>query len=136
MKKPLSLIESVGLHPLVGLGMFAIDQMLFGAEGITLGATLPISLVVAALLTIPCILIQRYGMKDEWGLAIGKGIMVGTLTAIPTSFLSVLPLLGAGFGILVQRKAKQSPINDQNIITTAASTTNSDVSQRNESEKI
>lgn len=26
----------LGIHPLVGFGMFAIDWMLFGAEGITL----------------------------------------------------------------------------------------------------
>ncbi len=47
---------------------------------------------VAALLTLPCVLIQRFGQKDEWGLAIGKGLMIGCLTAIPAPIFTVLTL--------------------------------------------
>ena len=85
-----------GLHPFVGFGMFAIDMMLFGSESATLGVSWPISVAIAVALTIPCILLQKYGMKEEWGLAIGKSLMIGVLTAIPTPLpLAILIIRGA-----------------------------------------
>ncbi|MCF6277944.1 MAG: hypothetical protein L3J16_04245 [Anaerolineales bacterium] len=77
------LSQSFGLHPLVGFGMFAVDVMLFGAEALTFELTWPISIAVGAALTIPSILIQRHSFKDGWGAAIGKGLLVGVLTATP-----------------------------------------------------
>ncbi len=87
-----------GLHPLVAFGMIAVDMMLFGAEGVTVGVSWPISVAVGAVLTVPCILIQKYGMKEHWGLAIGKGMLIGVLTAIPTPIPSVFSLVGGGLG--------------------------------------
>lgn len=87
-----------GLHPLVAFGMIGVDMMLFGAEGMTVGISWPISVGVAAVLTVPCILIQKYGMKEPWGLAVGKGLMVGVLTAIPTPLPSSVSLIGGGMG--------------------------------------
>ena len=98
MSKFHQICQMMGLHPLVGFGMFAVDGMLFTAEGATLGASWVISIGVAIALTIPCVLIQKYGFKDEWGLAIGKGIMIGCLTAIPTGLPSVVPLVGGALG--------------------------------------
>ena len=57
-----------------------------------------ISIAVAIALTIPCVLIQRFGFKDEWGLAIGKGLLIGCITAVPTALPSVIPLIGGGLG--------------------------------------
>ena len=98
MGRFLEVSAKVGLHPLVGFGMFAVDWMLFGPEAGSLGITWPISLTVAAGLTIPCILIQRYGFKENWGLALGKGLMVGVLTAIPSPLPSVLTFVGGAMG--------------------------------------
>ena len=97
--------RSFGLHPLVGFGMFAVDMMLFGAETLTFELTLPLSVGIGAALTIPSILIQRYSFKDEWGAAIGKGMLIGVLTAIPTSLPSMVPLLGGALGTVQMLKS-------------------------------
>ncbi len=90
--------RTFGLHPMVGFGMFAVDMMLFGAETLTFELTLPLSIGIGAALTLPSILIQHYSFKDEWGAAIGKGLLIGVLTAIPTSLPSMVPLLGGALG--------------------------------------
>jgi len=92
--------QKYGLHPLVALAMICVDTMLFGSDILavfTEGATLAISIAVAAILTIPCILLQKYAYKDNWGAAIGKGLIVGILTAIPTSLPSIVT---GGSGVL------------------------------------
>lgn len=101
MSKVLGFCKMMGIHPLVGFGMFAIDWMLFAAEGATLGVGWPISIGVAIVLTIPCILIQKNGFQDGWGLAIGKGLLIGILTAIPTALPSFIPLSGGAMGTAV-----------------------------------
>lgn len=98
MKKSADLFRIIGLHPLVGFGMFAVDWMLFAAETGTIAVSWPVSIGVAAALTIPCVLVQRYSYSDEWGLAIGKALMVGVLTAVPTSLPSLVPLAGGVVG--------------------------------------
>ena len=100
MDKLKKLSRSMGLHPLVGFGMFAIDMMLFGAETVTFELTWPISVAVGAALTIPSILIQRHSFKDDWGAAIGKGLLVGVLTGIPTALPALVPLLGGALGTM------------------------------------
>lgn len=92
--------QMVGLHPLSGFAMFAVDWMLFGPESASLGITWSVSIGVAAALTIPCILIQKFGMREPWGLAIGKATLVGVLTAIPTPLPSVVTLIGGALGVV------------------------------------
>jgi hypothetical protein len=101
MSKFLQVCKIMGLHPLVGFGMFAVDWMLFTAEAGTLGASWVISIGVAVVLTIPSVLIQKYGFKEEWGLAIGKGLMIGCMTAIPTALPSIVPFVGGALGTVV-----------------------------------
>lgn len=98
MNKFIDFCQMVGLHPFVGFGMMAVDFMLFGAEGVTGGTTWLISIAVAAALSVPCMLIQKYGMREQWGLAIGKGVMVGILTAIPTALPSIFTFIAGGLG--------------------------------------
>ena len=95
MDKLGNLARTLGLHPLVALGMIAIDIMLFGAEGISAGLGIPVTTTIALVLIIPCVFIQKYAFNDNWGAAIGKGTMVGLLTAIPTALPSVITM-GAG----------------------------------------
>jgi hypothetical protein len=108
MSKFQQFCQSIGIHPLVGIAMFGIDWMLFLAEGSTLGGSWVISIGVACVLTIPCILVQRYGFKDEWGLAIGKGLMIGCLTAVPTALPSFVPLIGGGLGLFAPSKSSNN----------------------------
>lgn len=103
--------QQFGLHPFVALGVIAVDCMIFGSDILataTSGVTLAISITVAAALTVPCILLQKYAYKDNWGSAVGKGLMIGILTAIPTSLPSIVTggagLLG-GVGMVKDRKA-------------------------------
>ena len=97
-----------GLHPLVGFGMFAVDWMLFGAEAITVGVAWPVSIPVGAALALPCVLIQRHSFNDSWGAAIGKGVLVGLLTATPTPLPSGVPLVGAVLGAAKLLSRRQS----------------------------
>jgi hypothetical protein len=114
MNKFIQFCQMVGLHPLVGFGMFAVDVMLFGGESLSIGATWPISIAVATALTIPCVLIQKYGMRESWGLAIGKGVMVGLLTAIPTSIPSIITLAGGVVGtVALLADGRNSPVDDK-----------------------
>ena len=59
----------------------------------------------ALALTLPCILIQRYSFKDGWGAAIGKGLLVGVLTAIPLPLGSPATLAGGVIGLLRPAKS-------------------------------
>ncbi len=108
MNKFFQFCQMAGLHPLVGFGMFAVDIMLFGPESFSLGVSWSISIAVAIALTIPCVLIQKYGMREQWGLAIGKGALVGILTAIPTPLPSIITFVGGALGtvaLLTDRKS-------------------------------
>lgn len=86
--------------------MIAADMMLFGGEASTGGVALAITIPVALALALPCILLQRFSFKDPWGAAIGKGMLVGVLTAIPFPIGSPLTIIG---GILGLRGLKPRP---------------------------
>ena len=96
-------IRILGLHPITGFGMFAVDWMLFGVSGSTLGIGWFITLPIALFLTGPCILIQRFAYRDGWGIATAKGMLIGILTAIPTPLPSVITLTAAVMGHLVAK---------------------------------
>ena len=96
--------QSLGLHPLVAFGMFACDWMLFGSEAGSAGVALTLTIPIALALTIPSILIQRYSFGDRWGAAIGKGLLVGVLTAIPMPIGSPVTLAGGVIGLLRPKK--------------------------------
>lgn len=98
------LLRQLGFHPLVAFAMICVDVMLTAAD---LATAATVSVAVALILTIPCILLQHYAYKDSWGVAVGKGMIVGILTAIPTPLPSVITgaggVLGA-VGLLTERK--------------------------------
>lgn len=92
----MSMQKLFGLHPVAAAGVIAVDVMLFGATAATLGTGWGVSIPVGAALGIAIALIQVRGSpRDDLGLAVGKGILVGLLTAIPTPLPSVL-VFGAG----------------------------------------
>ncbi len=89
-----------GLHPMVGFGMFAVDLMLFSFETATFEVGWLVSIPVGAALAIPSMLIQKYSYQDSWGAAIGKGLLIGVLTAIPTPLPAIVPFLGGVLGVV------------------------------------
>lgn len=96
MVKIRQISQFLGVHPLVAIVVVALDVMLFSVEAGTLGAGWVVSILAAIVLTIGCVLMQKYGSGDEWGLAIGKGLLIGIITAIPTPLPSFITLgLGA-----------------------------------------
>ena len=116
MSKFQAFCQTMGLHPLVGFGMFLIDWMLFGAEGATLGASWIISVPVSVVFAVASVFIQRYGFKDNWGLAIGKSLLIGCLTAIPSPFPSVVSVAGGILGVIALQHsddAEPSAITDK-----------------------
>lgn len=101
-------LRQLGLHPLVAFAMVVVDVMLVASD---LATAATVSVLVALVLTIPCVLLQRYAYKDEWGVAVGKGMIVGILTAIPTPLPAIVT--GAGglvgtIGMLTDRKEPEA----------------------------
>jgi hypothetical protein len=87
-----------GLHPIVGFGMFALDAMLFGGAMASAGVGWAVTVPVAMAFSIPCILIQRFSFHDTLPTSIGKGLILGLLTAIPTPLPSIVAIGGGVLG--------------------------------------
>jgi hypothetical protein len=115
MNRVIPFCQLYGLHPLVGFGMFALDWMLFGAESATLGVTWPISIIIATFFAIISVLIQKFGMREQLGLAIGKGALVGLLTAIPTALPSIITLSAGALGtVALLAGSRSSSVEEKN----------------------
>ena len=109
--------KKYGLHPLAALVMVTADVLLVGEEtiagllgietgGISLGIAAVINIVILAILAVGCIMLQRYSYKDNWGAAIGKGIIVGVLTGVPGPFLSAITFGSGVVGIIGMVKSR------------------------------
>lgn len=98
MRKLKFFCQTFGLHPVVAIGLLAVDWVLFGEEVATGGVGWVLSLPIGVLLGLIATSIQRNSYRDEKGAAMAKGFVVGLLTAIPAplSSLGLLPL--AAFG--------------------------------------
>lgn len=90
------MLKALGIHPLAAAGVIAVDSMLFGGTVATAGTGWVVSVPVGIALAVAVCLVQHRGSQhDDLGLAAGKGLIVGLLTAIPTPLPSVL-VAGAG----------------------------------------
>lgn len=113
LNKFIQFSQLTGLHPLVAILMFTLDNMLFapGAIAISWPITIPIGIAT----TIICVLIQKNAMRERWGLAIGKGLFVGLLTAIPTALPSFITAIGGGLGtVALIAGNRHSPVDEKN----------------------
>ena len=90
--------HKLGLHPITAVAMILVDFMLFGSDATGVGWIF--SCIVAFLLVLPCIFIQKLAYKDGWLMAIAKGLIVGVITAIPTSLPAVFTGIGGVMGAL------------------------------------
>lgn len=100
-----NMLHKIGLHPLVAFGMLVVDWMLFGTDATGVGWG--ISIAVAVVLIIPCILAQKYSYGDDWAMAIAKGLLVGLITAIPPPLPSVITGVGGILGVVGASKQKK-----------------------------
>lgn len=106
------IIQTFEIHPFVALGMICVDMMLFAPDATGIGWL--ISCIVSAALTIPCILIQKYAYHDNWGTAIGKGMIIGILTAIPTPLPAAITTTGGVLGTVGTIKGMITTNNREN----------------------
>lgn len=92
-----------GVHPAIALFTLCIDSMMFGAEAGSLGALLPLSLLVSGAVGYATYKGQQAWYGDSEESAKTKAVMLAVLTAIPTG-LPVLLYLPAGVLGLFRRK--------------------------------
>lgn len=99
MKTRESFCQTFGLHPVVGFGLFTVDSLLFASEVTTFEATWALTIPIGMMLTVFSVLAQKRLFGDSWRAALGKGIIVGVLTAIPLPIASFSTLLGGIIGV-------------------------------------
>lgn len=95
--------QMFGLLPSIAALTFLVDTMLFGGEGVTLGAGLPLSAGAGVMLGFIAYKAQRKWYGDDHDSALIKALILGLLTAIPTNLPSVL-YVPAGVVGLFRRK--------------------------------
>ncbi|HZT58718.1 MAG TPA: hypothetical protein VFA21_08855 [Pyrinomonadaceae bacterium] len=93
-----SICQTFGLHPSVGFSLFAVDTMLFASEVLTVEATWALTVPIGLALIVPAALLQKRLYGDSWKAAVGKGLLVGLLTAIPLPLASIMTFAGGLIG--------------------------------------
>lgn len=108
--------QTLGLHPLVVFGLIVVDWMMFSGEAATGFIGILITIPVGFVLGVASIFLQKSLYKDSWGAAIGKGLMMGLLTAIPTALPSfgLLPFAAIG-GLKYLIGKEQAQLPEKNI---------------------
>ena len=79
------LAGSMGIHPAIAAFTLACDVMLFGGEAMTLGASLPLSLLVSCAVGYVTYHGQQAWYRDSRESAKTKAVMLAILTVIPSS---------------------------------------------------
>ena len=82
--------DTFGLLPSIAVLTVVIDWMLFSAEGATLGAFLPFSVIIGAAVGVITYRAQRRFFGDDKEAAQIKGFIVALLVAIPSPIPSAL----------------------------------------------
>lgn len=83
-------------HPFSGALIIALDILFFGVESATLGLSIPVmSLLAFATTLLGVFTIQMKLAKDNWAIALAKGILGGLVAGIPT------PIAGTFIGALI-----------------------------------
>ncbi len=101
-----------GLDPRVVFLTTVVDTMLFGGQLMTLGTSLPLSVPAGIVLGLITYKAQRHWYRDDRESAIIKGLIVGLLTAIPTSLPGFLTIPSGIVGLvhILRRKKRDSPL--------------------------
>lgn len=92
-----------GLHPAIALFTLCLDTMLFGAEAITLGLSLPLSLLASAVVGYVTYTGQQSWFGDDAQSAKTKAVMLAFLTFVPTALPSYLYLPAGLIGMFRKR---------------------------------
>jgi hypothetical protein len=104
--------QAFGLDPRVALLTVVVDSMLFGGQVATLGASIVLSVPAGIALGLITYKAQRHWYGDDRESALIKGLIVGLLTAIPTSLPGFLTIPSGIVGLahLLRRKRPDSAL--------------------------
>jgi len=98
-----------GLDPRVAFLTVVVDAMLFGGDVATMGAGALLSLPAGLVLGVITYKAQRHWYGDDRESALIKGLVVGLLTAIPTSLPGLLTIPSGLIGLAQMLRRKKAP---------------------------
>lgn len=108
MKTPdyrsVSILRKLGIAPELMIPIILIDFLLFSGEFFSVSTSLVISIPVGFLIGIFSMIWQRRKYRDTLPRAVGKGILLGVLTAIPTPAASIFTFLAGLLPLFDQHK--------------------------------
>jgi hypothetical protein len=104
--------QMFGLDPRIAFLTVVVDTMLFGSEIATAGLSTVLSVPVGIGMGLITYKVQRHWYGDDRESAIIKGLVVGLLTAIPTSLPGLLTIPSGILGLahMLRGKKAQSPL--------------------------
>jgi hypothetical protein len=104
--------QAFGLDPRVAFLTVVVDTMLFGGQIATLGASVLLSVPAGIALGLITYKAQRHWYGDDRESALIKGLIVGLLTAIPTSLPGFLTIPSGIVGLahMLRRKKTDSSL--------------------------
>ncbi len=92
-----------GLHPAIALFTLCLDGMLWGAETVTLGMSLPLSLLASGAVGYVTYHGQQVWFGDSPQSAKTKAVLLATLTFLPTSIPCAAYLPAGVLGLFKKR---------------------------------
>ena len=113
------LAQSFGIHPAIAALTLTLDWMLFGAETVTLGMSLPISAAVSTALGFIAYRAQIHWYGDDTESAALKAGILGLLMMIPTGLPSAL-YLPAGFIGFFRRSSSAPSVEHPGVVNPTA----------------
>jgi hypothetical protein len=101
-----------GLDPRIVLLTTVVDTMLFGGDFLTMGMSTLLSVPAGIVMGLITYKAQRHWYQDDRESAIIKGLIVGLLTAIPTSLPGFLTIPSGIVGMvhLLRKKREDSSL--------------------------
>jgi hypothetical protein len=121
------LAQTFGIHPAMAALTLTLDWMLFGAETVTLGMSLPISAAVSTALGFIAYRAQIHWYGDDNESAALKAGILALLMAIPTGLPAFL-YLPAGFIGFFRRDSPAPEVVNPTAPTTTDTSRSKDVS--------
>ncbi len=113
------LAQTFGIHPAMAALTLTLDWMVFGAETVTLGMSLPFSAAVSTALGFIAYRAQIHWYGDDNESAALKAGILALLMAIPTGLPAFLYLPAGFIGFFRRNSSAPEVVN-----TTSADTTN------------
>ena len=95
-----------GLDARAAVLVILVDLMVFGADVISVGALLPLSIAVSGVLGVIVYKIQTHWFGDDKTSALIKSLIVALLTAIPVPLSPLMALPGGLIGVVKAMKRR------------------------------